>query len=126
MNGYPGTKWLRADRLSEELAPEFEKTIKFEYRNGKVDQIKVPANSSLFVHNIKKAMVNTLQLTLKSDQDIYFLQEVQSNRSCPCLQANGAATVFLTELCFHTRWVHRELARPLTCWTGLCPTKGSE
>lgn len=129
-NNYHGPKWVKADQLSQVLASDFERTIKFDYKSGKVDKILVPSKSSLFVENIKKAMINTLQMTLKSDQAFYTLQEVQINQFYPCLQAKkrGTLTVFLIFYFFfpHARWVHRELAGPLTFWTSLCPTKGSK
>lgn len=126
-NDYSGTEWIRADQLSQDLASEFEKTIKFDYKYGKVDNIRVLATSSVFVNNIKKAMVNILHLTLK-DQDRYSLQEVQINHFYPCLQATkrGTLPVFFDQIIFHTRWVHRELAWPLTCCLSLRQIKTSK
>lgn len=84
--GYTQDHWIRADRLSAKLAPEFEKTIKFEYKNGNVDKFAVPANSSLFSNNIKKSVASILQMTLK-DKMVYYMQEVHADHFYPCLQA---------------------------------------
>lgn len=87
----------KADPLLADLAAEFQKSIKFEYRNGSIGRITAAFLSTPFVLNIQKSIANIFQLTIKKSLNTYVLQEVLINHFHQCVQAKrpGTFTVFL-------------------------------
>lgn len=87
----------KADLLLADLAAEFQRSIKFEYRNGSIGRITAAFLSTPFVLNIQKSIANIFQLTIKQSSSMYMLQEVLINHFHQCVQAKrpGTFTVFL-------------------------------
>ncbi|MGH0139050.1 UNVERIFIED_CONTAM: hypothetical protein FKN15_070977 [Acipenser sinensis] len=72
---WPKDPFRPAEKLSQALASQLQKPIKFEYSNGRVGNIYCPAEVSETVINIQRGILNMLQINIKKTQNVYELQE---------------------------------------------------
>ncbi|RXN00829.1 Vitellogenin [Acipenser ruthenus] len=72
---WPKDPFRPAEKLSQALASQLQKPIKFEYSNGRVGNIYSPAEVSETVINIQRGILNMLQINIKKTQNVYELQE---------------------------------------------------
>ncbi|CAH2308327.1 LOC100037071, partial, partial [Pelobates cultripes] len=72
---FPKDPFIRSAKLSQVIADQVSKPIKFEYRNGRLGDIHAPDMISELVLNIIRGILNMLQITMKSTQNAYDVQE---------------------------------------------------
>ncbi|KAG2461597.1 VIT protein, partial [Polypterus senegalus] len=72
---WPKATFYPATKLTQALARQLTEPIKFEYSNGRVGNIYAPADVSDTVVNIQRGILNMLQVTIRSTQNVYELQE---------------------------------------------------
>ncbi|XP_067845924.1 vitellogenin-like [Heptranchias perlo] len=71
-----------ARKLTERLAPQLTKPVKFEYNRGRVGSIRAPANLPEDALNILRGILNAFQITIKKSQNFYDLQEAGIEGIC--------------------------------------------
>uniref|UniRef100_UPI00398F8981 vitellogenin-like n=1 Tax=Pristiophorus japonicus TaxID=55135 RepID=UPI00398F8981 len=79
---WPRDSFTSAHKLTQKLAPELTKPVKFEYNNGRVGNIYAPPNLPEDVLNIHKGILNIFQITMKKSQNFYELQEAGIEGVC--------------------------------------------
>ncbi|XP_078075129.1 vitellogenin-like isoform X2 [Mustelus asterias] len=79
---WPIDSFISARRLSQKLAPELMKPVKFEYSKGRVGKIHAPAHLQEEVLNIHRGILNIFQITMKKSQNFYGLQEAGIEGVC--------------------------------------------
>ncbi|KAJ1171297.1 hypothetical protein NDU88_003160 [Pleurodeles waltl] len=72
---WPKDPFTRSSKLTQALAAQLSRPIKFEYSNGRVGNIFAPDGVSETIVNIYRGIVNMLQVTIKKTQNVYDLQE---------------------------------------------------
>lgn len=76
-NGFPGKSAFNASpKLSQRIAAQLVKPFMFTYTNGHVGDIRASAEISDTVVNIVRGILSLFQVTLKTTQRIYELEEV--------------------------------------------------
>ncbi|XP_067892712.1 vitellogenin-like [Heterodontus francisci] len=79
---WPRDPFTSARKLSQKLAAELIKPVKFEYSNGRVGNIYAPADLLEDVLNIHRGILNIFQITMKKSQNFYVLQEAGIEGVC--------------------------------------------
>nr|BDQ29910.1 vitellogenin2 beta [Scyliorhinus torazame] len=79
---WPSDPFVSARRLTQKLAPELMKPVKFEYNKGQVGKIQAPADLLEDILNIHRGILNIFQITMKKSQNFYGLQEVGIEGIC--------------------------------------------
>ncbi|XP_059503677.1 vitellogenin 3, phosvitinless [Stegostoma tigrinum] len=72
---WPRAQFIPARKLTEKLAAQLNKPIKFEYSHGRVGNIYAQPELSENILNIYRGILNMLQISIKKSQNIYELQE---------------------------------------------------
>ena len=76
-NGFPGKDGYEASpKLTKRIAAQLIKPVMFEYDNGHVGDIRASAEISTTVVNIVRGILGFFQVTVKTTQHIYELEEV--------------------------------------------------
>ncbi|KAJ1171299.1 hypothetical protein NDU88_003162 [Pleurodeles waltl] len=76
---WPKDPFTRSSKLTQALAAQLSKPVKFEYSHGRVGAMYAPETVSETVLNIYRGIVNMLQVTIKKTQNVYDLQEIVKN-----------------------------------------------
>ncbi|XP_051869121.1 vitellogenin-like [Pristis pectinata] len=79
---WPSDPFTSAHKLTQRLAAELTKPVKFEYSNGQVGNIFAPANLPEDILNIHRGILNIFQITIKKSQNFYELQEAGIEGVC--------------------------------------------
>ncbi|XP_043554544.1 vitellogenin-like isoform X2 [Chiloscyllium plagiosum] len=79
---WPRDSFIPSHKLTQKLAPELTKPVKFEYSNGRVGNIQAPADLLEDVLNIHRGILNIFQITMKKSQNFYGLQEAGIEGVC--------------------------------------------
>ncbi|XP_069795479.1 vitellogenin-like [Narcine bancroftii] len=83
LNGiWPKDQFISARKLTERLAPQLTKPVKFGYNNGRVGTIYAPASLPENLLNIHRGIINSFQITIKKSQNFYDLQEAGIEGIC--------------------------------------------
>eukprot|EP00061_Rhincodon_typus_P015497 g43207.t1 len=72
---WPSAQFIPARKLTQKLAAQLNKPIKFEYSHGRVGNIYAQPELSENILNIYRGILNMLQISIKKSQNIYELQE---------------------------------------------------
>lgn len=81
-NGFPGKNEYEASpKLAKRIAAQLDKPFMFEYANGHVGDILASAEVSTTVVNIVRGILEFFQVTVKTTQNIYDLEEVNCSVS---------------------------------------------
>ncbi|XP_071388725.1 vitellogenin 3, phosvitinless [Centroberyx affinis] len=82
-NGFPGKNSFDASpKLTKRIAAQFVKPFMFEYANGRVSEILAPAEVSDTIVNIVRGILGFFQVTVKTTQRVYELEEVGIHGLC--------------------------------------------
>nr|BAC06191.1 vitellogenin [Acanthogobius flavimanus] len=82
-NGVPGkSDFVAVNQLAQKIAAQLEKPIGFTYTAGNVGEIKASPEVSDTVVNIVRGILGFFQVTVKSNQDIYELEEIGIHGKC--------------------------------------------
>lgn len=77
-NGFPGKNGFNASpKLTKRIAAQLTKPFMFEYASGHVGDIHAAAEISDTVVNIVRGILGFFQVTVKTTQRIYELEEVK-------------------------------------------------
>lgn len=77
-NGFPGKNSFNASpKLTQRIAAQLVKPFMFDYAGGHVVDIRAPAEISDTVVNIVRGILDFFQVTVKTTQRIYELEEVR-------------------------------------------------
>ncbi|XP_048457519.1 vitellogenin-like [Rhincodon typus] len=79
---WPRDPFISAHKLTQKLASELTKPVKFEYNKGRVGNIQAPADLLEDVLNIHRGILNIFQITTKKSQNFYALQEAGIEGVC--------------------------------------------
>uniref|UniRef100_A0A4W3HS18 Vitellogenin domain-containing protein n=1 Tax=Callorhinchus milii TaxID=7868 RepID=A0A4W3HS18_CALMI len=83
LNGvWPNVPSNTANKLTQRLAADLTKPVKFEYSNGRVGNINAPKGLPENILNIHRGILNMLQITMKNTQNVYELQELGIEGIC--------------------------------------------
>lgn len=75
-NGFPGKNGFNVSlKLTKHIAAQFLKPFKFDYNNGHVSDIHASAEISDTVVNIVRGILSFFQVTVKTTQRFYELEE---------------------------------------------------
>lgn len=75
-NGFPGKNdYFASPKLTKRIAAQFQKPFMFDYANGHVSDIRASAEISDTVVNIVRGIVSFFQVTVKTTQRFYELEE---------------------------------------------------
>lgn len=78
-NGFPGKNGFNASpKLTQRIAGQLVKPFMFDYVGGHVSDIRSSAEISDTVVNIVRGILGFLQVTVKTTQRIYELEEVKA------------------------------------------------
>lgn len=76
-NGFPGKNGFNASpKLSQRIAAQLIKPFMFDYASGHIGDIHAPPEVSDTVVNIVRGILGFLQVTVKTTQRVYELEEV--------------------------------------------------
>lgn len=79
-NGLPGKNGFTASpKLTQRIASELSKPLMFEYVKGRIVDIQAGPGVSDTIVNIVRGILGFLQVTVKTTQKIYELEEVLYN-----------------------------------------------
>lgn len=79
-NGIPRKNGFYASsKLTQRIASELSKPLMFEYVKGRIVDIQAAAGVSDTIVNIVRGILGFLQVTVKTTQKVYELEEVLSN-----------------------------------------------
>uniref|UniRef100_A0A4W6DUS7 Vitellogenin 3, phosvitinless n=1 Tax=Lates calcarifer TaxID=8187 RepID=A0A4W6DUS7_LATCA len=82
-NGFPGKNSFNASpKLTQRIAAQLVKPFMFDYAGGHVVDIRAPAEISDTVVNIVRGILDFFQVTVKTTQRIYELEEVGIHGKC--------------------------------------------
>nr|XP_019936246.1 PREDICTED: vitellogenin-like [Paralichthys olivaceus] len=82
-NGFPGKDTFTASpKLTQRIAAQLTKPFMFDYASGHVDDIRASAEVSDTVVNIVRGILGFFQVTVKTTQKIYELEEVGIHGKC--------------------------------------------
>ncbi|XP_073332486.1 vitellogenin 3, phosvitinless [Pagrus major] len=82
-NGFPGKNGFNASpKLTQRIAAQIVKPFMFDYTSGHVGDIRAPAEVSDTVVNIVRGILGFLQVTVKTTQTVYELEEVGIHGKC--------------------------------------------
>ncbi|XP_059841192.1 vitellogenin-like [Hypanus sabinus] len=79
---WPWEPFTSAHKLTQRLAAEITKPVRFKYSNGQVGNILAPANLPEDILNIYRGILNIFQITIKKSQNFYELQEAGIEGVC--------------------------------------------
>ncbi|XP_063057790.1 vitellogenin 3, phosvitinless [Engraulis encrasicolus] len=83
LNGIPGkSNYAASPKLSQRLAAQLNKPLMFEYVRGRVVDIQAPAGVSETIVNIVRGILGFLQVTVKTTQKVYELEELGLHGLC--------------------------------------------
>lgn len=75
-NGFPGKNgYIASPKLTKRIAAQFLKPFLFDYASGHVSDIRASAETSDTVVNIVRGIVSFFQVTVKTTQRFYELEE---------------------------------------------------
>lgn len=78
-NGFPGKNRFNASpKLAQRIAVQFAKPFMFDYSSGHVSNIRASAEISDTVVNIVRGILSFFQVTVKTTQRIYELEEASN------------------------------------------------
>uniref|UniRef100_A0A8C6TKD5 Vitellogenin 3, phosvitinless n=1 Tax=Neogobius melanostomus TaxID=47308 RepID=A0A8C6TKD5_9GOBI len=82
-NGVPGkSDFVAANQIAEKIAAQLAKPITFTYSGGNVGEIRAPSEVTDTVVNIVRGVLGFFQVTVKTTQEIYDLEEVGIHGKC--------------------------------------------
>ncbi|CAL9696109.1 unnamed protein product [Knipowitschia caucasica] len=82
-NGFPGKSgFVASDALAQKIKAQLEKAIEFSYSAGHIEEIRASPEVSDTVVNMVRGILSFFQVTVKSNQDIYELEEVGIHGKC--------------------------------------------
>ncbi|XP_053723141.1 vitellogenin 3, phosvitinless [Synchiropus splendidus] len=82
-NGFPGKNTFNASpKLSQRIAAQLIKPFMFDYAGGHVTDIRAPAEASDTVVNIVRGILDFFQVTVKTTQRVYQLEELGIHGKC--------------------------------------------
>ncbi|XP_048833617.1 vitellogenin 3, phosvitinless [Brienomyrus brachyistius] len=82
-NGIPGkSSFVASPKLSQRVAAELTQPVMFEYVRGQVGDLQAPVEVSHSVLNIVRGILGFLQVTVKTTQNIYELEELGIHGLC--------------------------------------------
>uniref|UniRef100_A0A8D0B3Y5 Vitellogenin 3, phosvitinless n=1 Tax=Sander lucioperca TaxID=283035 RepID=A0A8D0B3Y5_SANLU len=83
-NGFPGKNTFNASpKLTQSIAAQFVKPFTFDYIGGHVSNIRASADISDTIVNIVRGILGLFQVTVKTTQTIYELEETGIHGMCP-------------------------------------------
>ncbi|KAM9324668.1 vitellogenin-1-like [Gastrophryne carolinensis] len=72
---WPADKFTSSSKLTKLLEKQLATPIKFEYSQGQVGELYIPKGLSETAANLLRGILNILQLTIKTTQNAYVIQE---------------------------------------------------
>nr|XP_046155261.1 vitellogenin 3, phosvitinless [Oncorhynchus gorbuscha] len=88
-NGIPGKNEFEASpKLTKRIAAELSKPFMFEYAKGRVGDIRTSAEISETIVNIVRGILGFFQVTVKTTQRVYELEEIGIHGLCQSTYAN--------------------------------------
>ncbi|XP_035630502.1 vitellogenin 3, phosvitinless [Oncorhynchus keta] len=88
-NGIPGKNAFEASpKLTKRIAAELSKPFMFEYAKGRVGDIRTSAEISDTIVNIVRGILGFFQVTVKTTQRVYELEEIGIHGLCQSTYAN--------------------------------------
>ncbi|XP_072294395.1 vitellogenin 3, phosvitinless isoform X2 [Eucyclogobius newberryi] len=82
-NGFPGkSDFVAANQVAEKIAAQLAKPIEFTYSAGNVGEIRASPEVTDTVVNIVRGILGFFQVTVKTNQDIYELEEIGIHGKC--------------------------------------------
>uniref|UniRef100_A0A3B3QFP2 Vitellogenin 3, phosvitinless n=1 Tax=Paramormyrops kingsleyae TaxID=1676925 RepID=A0A3B3QFP2_9TELE len=82
-NGIPGkSSFVTSPKLTQRVAAELTQPVMFEYVRGQVGDLQAPVEVSHSVLNIVRGILGFLQVTVKTTQNIYELEELGIHGIC--------------------------------------------
>nr|BAM22590.1 phosvitinless vitellogenin [Salvelinus leucomaenis] len=88
-NGIPGKNaFVTSPKLTKRIAAELSKPFMFEYAKGRVGDIRTSAEVSDPIVNIVRGILGFFQVTVKTTQRVYELEEVGIHGLCQSTYAN--------------------------------------
>eukprot|EP00062_Callorhinchus_milii_P003376 gi/632940593/ref/XP_007885401.1/ PREDICTED: vitellogenin-like [Callorhinchus milii] len=83
LNGIaPTVPLTTTSKLSQRMAADLTRPVRFEYVNGRVGKIDAPETLPENILNIHRGILNLLQITIKKTQNVYELQEAGIEGIC--------------------------------------------
>nr|AGO64303.1 vitellogenin C [Pomatoschistus minutus] len=118
-NGFPGKSgFVASDALAQKIKAQLEKAIEFTYSAGHVEEIRASPEVSDTVVNMVRGILGFFQVTVKSNQDIYEIEEAGIHGKCHssyiAKRNNQANEMDLTQVVDVTNCMER-----VVCHTGL-------
>ncbi|XP_036375472.1 vitellogenin-like [Megalops cyprinoides] len=98
---WPNAPFISMAKLVQALKQQLVQPVKFEYNGGHVGQIFTPAGLSNTVVNIHRGILSMLQVTVKTTQTVYQLQEPDIAGTCHTSyvlqQESGSDQIIITK-----------------------------